>query len=48
MAEDANAFSNPIVLLDLQEIADHNFLHVSMDVFLGMMPKRMFGHPNDA
>ena len=32
----------------LQEIADRNFLHVAMDVFLEIMPKRMFGHPNDA
>lgn len=47
MAEDANAFSNLIVSLALQEIADRNFLHVSMDVFLGMMPKRMFSNPND-
>ncbi|ANQ43144.1 chloramphenicol phosphotransferase [Gluconobacter oxydans] len=30
----------------LQEIVDCNFLHVSMDVFLGMLPKRMFGHPD--
>ncbi|WP_231868563.1 chloramphenicol phosphotransferase CPT family protein [Gluconobacter japonicus] len=30
----------------LQEITDRNFLHVSMDMFLEMMPKRMFGHPD--
>ncbi|WP_165760080.1 phosphotransferase-like protein [Acetobacter cibinongensis] len=29
----------------LQDIIDRSFLHVSMDVFLGMLPKRMFGHP---
>lgn len=30
----------------LQGIADGNFLHVSTGVFLGMMPKRMFGNPD--
>lgn len=30
----------------LQDITDRCFLHVSMDVFLGMVPKRMFGHPD--
>ncbi|MBS1035938.1 chloramphenicol phosphotransferase CPT family protein [Gluconobacter cerinus] len=30
----------------LQDIIARSFLHVSMDVFLGMLPKRMFGHPD--
>ncbi|WP_428376918.1 chloramphenicol phosphotransferase CPT family protein [Lichenicoccus sp.] len=30
----------------LQEITTKPFLHVSMDVFIDMLPKRMFGHPD--
>ena len=30
----------------LQEIAARPFLHVSMDVFVDMLPARMFGHPD--
>ena len=30
----------------LQEIAARPFLHVSMDTFIGMLPDRMFGHPD--
>ncbi len=30
----------------LQEITARPFLHVSMDVFAGMLPQRMFGHPD--
>ena len=32
--------------LALQDIAPQPFLHVSMDVFAGMLPSRMFGHPD--
>jgi len=30
----------------LQEISERPLLHVSMDGFIGMMPARMFGHPD--
>ena len=30
----------------IQERATRPFLHVSMDVFAGMLPARMFGHPD--
>ena len=30
----------------LQEIAKNTFLHVEMDSFLGMLPKKIFGHPD--
>ena len=30
----------------VQAIAARPFLHVSMDAFIGMMPERLFGHPD--
>lgn len=32
--------------LAIQELAIRPFLHVSIDVFAGMLPERMFGHPD--